>query len=650
MAPPQPRRSMSEYYLNEYFKTHEKRMQESIALAQAELQTRMKLLQYYDRQLKQLDEKQKIVEKTKLERQKKVVKTGGVDKFKRELAVAKLKDSRAEAEARAEQRAEASVNADFDITRFDVGGIGRSMEDDLRAGADQSLTLSRAINRVGGNAAGSSPLQRIIIGKALLLQADRAKRVVGGVPFDRGSAKADIASGLGISASDLDKPDATLRRQEVTRRTKKPDFGDVPSITQPGAFETTTTTFPAETTKTTTTTKGKVAGQTDPDPSAAEQKAEKELLASIIANRKKIEKMKADVVEAIERDTGTDLDFERLLERGRDIYRRKYAPMSGEQRRATRQQEIIRGMTPTQQEMYGAFNKWRSGFTAISPEALDSIIERMNTPITDADDIAFKTAKEIVDQRAQGVEFPKGVYKHILGVVNGDEELANTIASYVILQKKKPSKAQKTMSEEINDVLRDTPGKITQTFDALKALNEGMDLEALSQEEKQIVIDKLQAQGIDASELIVKPKPVKGDFDIPQDILGGSGQGQVNMLREGRADPFPLTAEDVGRFFNIVGEGVGGFFTETVPDFFTGKTKEEREKEAEEKKKQKKKVNEPPKLDIEGVPGFRLSDEGTMEGYKARLRYMFGGRVSEAEIDRLAELYGPGSFFDKGDK
>lgn len=63
MAPPQPRRSMSEYYLNEYFKTHEKRMQESIALAQAELQTRMKLLQYYDRQLKQLDEKQKIVEK-----------------------------------------------------------------------------------------------------------------------------------------------------------------------------------------------------------------------------------------------------------------------------------------------------------------------------------------------------------------------------------------------------------------------------------------------------------------------------------------------------------------------------------------------------------------------------------------------------------
>lgn len=102
------------------------------------------------------------------------------------------------------------------------------MEDDLRAGADQALTLSRAVNRVGGNAAGSSPLQRIIIGKALLLQADRAKRVVGGVPFDRASAKADIASGLGISASDLDKPDATLRRQEVTRRTKAPEFGDVP--------------------------------------------------------------------------------------------------------------------------------------------------------------------------------------------------------------------------------------------------------------------------------------------------------------------------------------------------------------------------------------------------------------------------------------
>ena len=640
MAPPQPRRSMSEYYLNEYFKTHEKRMQESIALAQAELQTRMKLLQYYDRQLKQLDEKQKIVEKTKLERQKKVVKTGGVDKFKRELAVAKLKDAREEAKARAQQRAEASVNADFDITRFDVGGIGRSMEDDLRAGADQSLTLSRAVNRVGGNAAGSSPLQRIIIGKALLLQADRAKRVVGGVPFDRGSAKADIASGLGISASDLDKPDATLRRQEVARRTKEPDFGDVPSITQPGSFETTTTTFPAEQTKQTTTTKGQPGSNV----------IDEDTLKAIQANRRKIEAMKADVLEAIERDTGKELDFERLLERGRDIYRRKYAPMSGEQRRATRQQEIIRGMSPTQQEMYGAFNKWRSSFTAISPEALDSIIERMNTPITDADDIAFKTAKEIVDQRAQGVEFPKGVYQHILGVVNGDETLANTIASYVILQKKKPSKAQKTMSEEINDVLRDTPGKITQTFDALKALNEGMDLEALSQEEKQIVIDKLQAQGIDASELIVKPKPVKGDFDIPQDILGGSGQGETAML-SGRRTGFELTGDDVVDFFT---EQIPFFFGETLPEFFTGKTKAEREAEKKEKEKQKKlkkKVNktDEPTTFLE-QEGFRLSDEGTMEGYKARLRYMFGGRVSEAEIDRLAELYGPGSFFDKGDK
>ena len=619
-------------------------MQESIALAQAELQTRMKLLQYYDRQLKQLDEKQKIVEKTKLERQKKVVKTGGVDKFKRELAIAKLKDSRAEALARAQQRAEASVNADFDITRFDVGGIGRSMEDDLRAGADQSLTLSRAINRVGGNAAGSSPLQRIIIGKALLLQADRAKRVVGGVPFDRGSAKADIASGLGISASDLDKPDATLRRQEVDRRTKAPVFETEPDITQPGSFETTTTTFPAETTKTTTTTKGKVAGDTDTDPSAATRVQEKEMLESIIANRKRIEAMKADVIEAIERDTGKDLDFEKLLERGRDIYRRKYAPMSGEQRRATRQQEIIRGMTPTQQEMYGAFNKWRSGFTAISPEALDSIIERMNTPITDADDIAFKTAKEIVDQRAQGVEFPKGVYKHILGVVNGDETLANTIASYVILQKKKPSKAQKTMSEEINDVLRDTPGKITQTFDALKALNEGMDLEALSQEEKQIVIDKLQAQGIDASELVDKPKPAPDPFAVPSDILGGSGQGDTVSLT-GRRTGFETDLDDVVDFFTVQ---LPFFFGESLPQFITGKTKEEREaekKQKEEQKKQKKKVNktDEPTTFLE-QEGFRLSDEGTMEGYKARLRFMFGGRVSEAEIDRLAELYGPGRF------
>ena len=554
-------------------------MQESIALAQAELQTRMKLLQYYDRQLKQLDEKQKIVEKTKLERQKKVVKTGGVDKFKRELAIAKLKDSRAEALARAQQRAEASVNADFDITRFDVGGIGRSMEDDLRAGADQSLTLSRAINRVGGNAAGSSPLQRIIIGKALLLQADRAKRVVGGVPFDRGSAKADIASGLGISASDLDKPDATLRRQEVDRRTKAPVFETEPDITQPGSFETTTTTFPAETTKTTTETKGQPGSNV----------IDKDTLKAIQANRRKIEAMKKDVLEAIERDTGKDLDFEKLLERGRDIYRRKYAPMSGEQRRATRQQEIIRGMSPTQQEMYGAFNKWRSSFTAISPEALDSIIERMNTPITDADDIAFKTAKEIVDQRAQGVEFPKGVYQHILGVVNGDETLANTIASYVILQKKKPSKAQKTMSEEINDVLRDTPGKVTQTFDALKALNEGMDLEALSQEEKQIVIDKLQAQGIDASELVDKPKPAPDPFAVPSDILGGSGQGDTVSLT-GRRTGFETDLDDVVDFFTVQ---LPFFFGESLPQFITGKTKEEREAEKkqkeEEKKKQKKK-------------------------------------------------------------
>ena len=518
MAEPRPTR-MSEYYLNEYFKTHEKRMQESISLAQAELQTRLKLLQYYDRQLKSLDEKKAVITKTKNERQKKVTKTQGVDKFKQEMAIAKQKAADDERAARAKERAEASVNTDFDITRFDIGRLGKQMETELSAGADQTLALDRAIANIGGATAGSSPLQRIILGKALLLQIDRAKRVVGGIPFDRSAAKATIASQLGIDAIDLDKPDATLKRQEIERRTVARTPSDLPTPGG-GISSTTTTTFPAEETTTTKTgTGGKGTGDLTPE--------EQELMKDIVANRKRIEAMKQDVMDAIERDTGTDLDFERLLERGRDIYRRKYAPMSGAQRKAARQQEIIRGLSPTQKEMYQAFNNWRSGFASISPEAIDSIIERMNAPITDADSEAFKLAKQIVDQRKQGVEFPAGVYQHIKGlVVPGSGVDPDEVAAYVILQKKKPS-TTKTMDQEIDEALSNAPGKVTQTFDALKALNEGMDIEGLTPEQKKIVVEKLEAQGIDAK-ILVDEKPEQPEISVPQDILGGK-QSQTDM-------------------------------------------------------------------------------------------------------------------------
>ena len=580
MAEPRPTTRMSEYYLNEYFKTHEKRMQESIALAQAELQTRLKLIQYYDRQLKSLDEKKAVITKTKEERKKKVVKTQGVDKFKQEMAIAKQKAADDERAARARERAEQSVNEDFDIARFDVGRIGSQMEDELRAGADQSLALQRAVATLGGSAAGSSPLQRTILGKALLLQIDRAKRVVGGVPFDRSSAKATIASNLGIDAIELDKPDATLKRQEIARRTVA---RTAPSLPSPGGgiSSTTTTTFPAE--KTTTEKKG-TDGTADTTPE------EEALLKDIIANRQRIEAMKKDVMEAIERDTGTDLDFERLLERGRDIYRRKYAPMSGEQRKAARQQEVIRGMTPTQKQMYQAFNNWRSGRSSISPEFIDGIIERMNTPITDADSEAFKLAKQIVDQRKQGVEFPGGVYQHIKEMIAARDIDPDEVAAYVILQKKKPSKAAKTMDEEINDVLRNAPGKVTQTFDALKALNEGMDLEALTPEQKKIIIEKLKEQGIDAKEIVAPQEVEKPAIDIPQEVLGGRGQGATDMF-SGRRTGFETDFDDVVDFFTVQ---VPFFFGETLPEFVTGKTKQEREaekKQKEEEKKKKKKEN-----------------------------------------------------------
>ena len=576
MAEPKPVTRMSEYYLNEYFKTHEKRMQESIALAQAELQTRLKLIQYYDRQLKSLDEKKAVITKTKEERKKTVRKTQGVDKFKQEMAIAKQKAADDERAARAKERAEASVNSDFDISRFDVGRLGKQMETELSAGADQTLALDRAIANIGGASAGSSPLQRIILGKALLLQIDRAKRVVGGVPFDRSSAKATIASQLGIDAIDLDKPDATLKRQEIARRTVARTPSDLPKPGGP-VTTTTTTTFPAE--KTTTEKEG-TDGTGDLTPE------EKELMKDIVANRKRIEAMKQDVMEAIARDTGTDLDFEKLLERGRDIYRRKYAPMSGAQRKAARQQEIIRGLTPTQKEMYQAFNNWRSGFASISPEFIDNIIERMNAPITDADSEAFKLAKEIVDQRKQGVEFPNGVYQHIQGIVTpGSGVDPDEVAAYVILQRKKPSKAAKTMDQEINDVLRDAPGKVTQTFDALKALNEGMDIEGLTPEQKKILIDKLEAQGIDAKEIVAPEEAAKDVMDIPQDILGGSGQGATDML-SGRRTGFETDLDDVVDFFTVQ---VPFFFGESLPQFFTGKTKEEREAEKKRKEEEKKK-------------------------------------------------------------
>ena len=45
------------------------------------------------------------------------------------------------------------------------------------------------------------------------------------------------------------------------------------------------------------------------------------------------------------------------------------------------------------------------------------------------------------------------------------------------------------MDQEIDEALSNAPGKVKQTFDALKALNEGMDIEGLTPEQKKIVVD-----------------------------------------------------------------------------------------------------------------------------------------------------------------
>lgn len=515
------------YYLDQYFLTHEQRMEKSIALAQAELQTRLKLIQYYEKQLKALDDKQSIITKTKEERNKTVTKTTSVDQFKREMEIAKQEDKRAEARARAEQRAEESVNADFDIARFDVGGIGRAMEDDLRAGADQALTLDRAIARIGGQSAGSSPLQRIILGKALLLQMDRAKRVVGGRPFDRNDAKASIASSLGISQADIDVPDTTLRRREVVARTRAPQFtAAIPDTSAPGGQTTTVTRFPGEKETTTKSTTGS-QGQSSIQPPLDDDE-----LKLIQENRKKILEMKQNVMDAIERDTGTDLDFERLIERGRDIYRRQYSPMSKEQKKAVRQKELISGLSSTQKQMYQAYNKWKSARASISPDELETIRDTMNRPAMDSDSDTIKLAKQIQDQRKQGVEFPNGVYDFIMNATNNDTEKADEVASYLIIAKRKPLKGQKTIDQELDEIIKGAPGKATQTFDALKALQDGMNMQQLTDEQKRIVIEQLQAQGIDAKALFETPEETREERkerETRESIFGGAGQSQTDM-------------------------------------------------------------------------------------------------------------------------
>ena len=194
------------------------------------------------------------------------------------------------------------------------------------------------------------------------------------------------------------------------------------------------------------------------------------------------------------------------------------------------------------------------------------------------------------DQRKQGVEFPGGVYQHIKEMIAARDIDPDEVAAYVILQKKKPSKAAKTMDEEINDVLRNAPGKVTQTFDALKALNEGMDLEALTPEQKKIIIEKLKEQGIDAKEIVAPQEVEKPAIDIPQEVLGGRGQGATDMF-SGRRTGFETDFDDVVDFFTVQ---VPFFFGETLPEFVTGKTKQEREaekKQKEEEKKKKKKEN-----------------------------------------------------------
>ena len=421
MAPTPPKQPRYyNLYNDAYLMSHQQRLEYSFGLAQQELKTKLQLIEFYEKRAADLRKANTGSEFSKL-----------ITYYKLEHSVDKQYQDRVDRVAR-------EVEDDFDISRVDVAGLGQAMRADMRAGASYDKAIRNVMGTVGSQ--GRSELQRIVIAKAILGQAQTQAKALS-KPFDVGNARAEIGRGMGITPAKMLLSDTDLKTEEYNRRIAS---------------------------------KGLTIKSSD-------MAALKKKIASDTNAADALQSKSDEIMKSITDTYGDDINLENLVERGREIYNRQFAPMNRQQKKMYAQSKLLDSMSPKAQLIY-------SGLNDLNPE--DARIGKLTEGSAD---IPTAIAYQLLEDKLAGrdtdmVAFARD-YAQKAGVKKEkeqeiiEESLALAFRSYQAQLPEKESRlkrAVRSMSDEETKPKKDPmveQSKKEAFMGFMKSLGEGINLD-----------------------------------------------------------------------------------------------------------------------------------------------------------------------------
>mgnify|MGYP003136960393 CR=1 FL=1 len=432
-----------DFYRNTYLDTHTKLVQQSILMAQQEFDSKLKQIQFYEKQPAKMkygsdgSGSLKFADRASLQ-------------YRAQRDVQKdIRDERTKVEQ------ESQLDQNFVAIENNIKSL-------IGGGKSPEQAVKQVIQEMQLNKAGESDYQSRLIAQRLVQVTGSAARAKGRTPSAAGINQA-VETGMGIGG--FQKSAAKLKQEEITRRTK-----DLEPIPVPGS----------RTFKTGKTGSGSnlefsmdevfedkdglffrkpAKKKGDPDervPLTVEQER-------VYRLQKKIRKLETN----LEQDYGEDYSIDTIIEKGRDIYRRNYAPISNAELQDIYRQNFLDTLSERQQGLFLAYE---------TVDANDRRVKNYLKGNYDKEDSFYAVVDQIVQAKKQGQDVdPIQLATEVLGDADLAKEAVGVVLRAQIAEMKgkeiKPSKEQEDKSKRAKRKKEEVSTSITEADDELASMS-----------------------------------------------------------------------------------------------------------------------------------------------------------------------------------
>lgn len=295
-----------DWYKNTYLETHLKLVEQSIQLAQTEFQTRVQMLQFYEKQLDNL-------------RQGKGASGTGASRE----AVGKFN-------ADAIRKRDEKLAKQASLQGYDFNSLIQPVADQVSARVDQEEALVKIATEQGLDRRGDTQLERVRLAQELRAAGAKAARKGGKSPDMKKLTSAAMTIARVSDPALMNKTEAELIEEQ--KKITEPQFA-TPTRTRVGGGRSTTGTVDLgfNINDVQVGPDGKTLGlyvvrnnNAQFEPLTLEQER-------IYNLENRVNRLRSQIDDTY----GQDIDIEKIIERGRDIYSRQYAP----QRMSRKEQE-----------------------------------------------------------------------------------------------------------------------------------------------------------------------------------------------------------------------------------------------------------------------------------------------------------------------